>query len=113
MKERLLEFIAHLGVSVKEFERSCGRPNGFVNNLRDNMSVKTLGEVSARYPSLNTAWLITGEGEMIRKGDREEELLRRIAELSDLLDSYREVNRQQNATIAALTAMLGKGGEDA
>lgn len=100
MKERLLEFIAYLGVSVKEFERSCGRPNGFVNNMRDNMSVKTLGEVSARYPSLNTAWLITGEGEMIRKDGETEALEKRVRELEETVSILREVNRQQADVIA-------------
>lgn len=106
MKERILEFISHLGISAKEFERTCGRPNGFVNNLKDNMSAKTLGAICARYPQLDIQWVISGSGDMIRRSTDEERLLERVSELTELLASMREVNRQQNATIEALTAVI-------
>lgn len=109
MKDRLLAFIAHLGISAKEFERTCGRPNGFVNNLKENMSVRTLGEISARYPQLDTQWLISGRGDMIRTETDKERLETRISELEDTVSVLREVNRHQNATIEALTAMLKEG----
>lgn len=106
MKERLKTFIASLGVSVRAFEQSCGRPNGFVNNLNGNISVKTLGDIKARYPQLNTQWLITGEGEMTVR-DEVAELRSRVAELEETVAMLREVNRQQNEVIEAWKKIKG------
>jgi hypothetical protein len=109
MKERLMAFIAHLGMSVRAFEQSCGRPNGFVNNMKDNLSVKTLGEISARYPELDTQWLITGEGTMTRQATDTQRLLGRIAELEETVAALRELNRQQNEVIEAWKGLRGRG----
>ena len=101
MRERLKEFIASMGMSVRAFEQSCGRPNGFVNNLSGSMSVKTLGEISARYPTLNVRWLTTGEGDMLRTAPDTERLNARIRELEETVATLREVCRQQNEVIEA------------
>lgn len=101
MRERLKAFIASQGMSVRAFEQSCGRPNGFVNNLKGNMSVKTLGEISARYPQLDTHWLLTGEGDMLRTAPDTERLNARIRELEQTVEMLRELNRQQNEVIEA------------
>lgn len=107
MRERLKEFIASMGMSVRAFEQSCGRPNGFVNNLSGSMSVKTLGEISARYPTLNVRWLTTGEGEMIRREPESERLEARIRELEETVEMLRELNRQQNEVIEAWKKIKG------
>lgn len=107
MKERLKEFIASMGMSVRAFEQSCGRPNGFVNNLNGSISVKTLGDISARYPRLNVRWLMTGEGDMLRREPETESLSARIRELEETVAALREVCRQQNEVIEAWKKIKG------
>ena len=66
IKERLLLFIAHLGIGQAKFEKKCGLANGYVNNIRKSIMPDKLQKIALQYPELNAGWLMTGEGEMIR-----------------------------------------------
>lgn len=68
MNERVLEFIGYLNISVAEFERNCELSNGAVSKMGDNTRTSTIDKISNRYPDLNTTWLRTGEGEMLKSG---------------------------------------------
>lgn len=66
MNDRIIFFIQSLGISVSEFERLCSLSNGAVSKMGENTRKSTIDKISRVYPSLNTAWLRTGEGEMIK-----------------------------------------------
>lgn len=66
VKERLKLFIAHKGIGQKKFANSCGLSDGFVNNIVNSIQPKTMDRITMQYPELNPAWLLTGEGEMLR-----------------------------------------------
>ena len=66
MKERLIKFLKYLGIGQTKFEEKVGLSRGFVNTLKDNLTVKTLSRIEKTYPELNTNWLLTGEGEMLK-----------------------------------------------
>lgn len=66
VKERLKLFIAHKGIGQKKFANSCGLSDGFVNNIVNSIQPKTIDRITMQYPELNPAWLLTGEGEMLR-----------------------------------------------
>ena len=68
VKERLIEFINSRKISVRKFERECGLSYGYVSNMRVSLQPDKLMSISERFPELNTGWLLTGEGEML-KGD--------------------------------------------
>ena len=65
VKERLKKFIAVKGISIREFERSCGLSNGYYKMLRSAPSVDKLSVILRAYPELSREWLLTGEGEML------------------------------------------------
>lgn len=65
MKERLIEFLAYLGIGQTKFEEKVGLSRGFVNTLKNNPTVKTLDKIAAAYPELNMNWLRIGEGNML------------------------------------------------
>ena len=66
VKERLITYLKFKGISQGFFEKSVGLSNGYVNNIRKSISPDKLQNMSQFDPSLNTGWLITGEGEMIK-----------------------------------------------
>ena len=69
VKERLILFIKHLGISQRAFEQSVGLSNGYVNNIRKSIQPDKVQKNAQKYPNLNTGWLMTEEGSMIKTGD--------------------------------------------
>lgn len=66
MKDRLLLFLDHLDIGQNKFAQNVGLSAGFVNNLGDNISSKSLHKILEVYPQLNERWLLTGEGDMLK-----------------------------------------------
>lgn len=67
VKERLKEFIKHTGLSVNKFEQLCGLGKSYVGNMRVSMQPDKIQKIVRKFPELNSGWLLTGEGEMLRK----------------------------------------------
>lgn len=65
VKERLIKFYEFKGLTKREFERSCGLSNGYIDKLRNCPSQQKLEIIYLTYPDLNKIWLLTGEGEML------------------------------------------------
>lgn len=72
VKERLIEFLSHEGIGQKRFAESIGMSSGYVNAIRKSIQPDTVHKIAMQYPSLNTGWLLTGEGEMLRDNSTEE-----------------------------------------
>ena len=68
MKERLIEFLSFLRIGQTKFEEKVGLSRGFVNNIGDNITEKSLKKITDVYKDLNVNWLKTGEGNMINNG---------------------------------------------
>jgi len=67
VKQRLMQFLIHLGIGQRAFAERAGLSAGFVNAIRVSIQPKSLGKISAAFPELSISWLLTGEGEMLRK----------------------------------------------
>jgi len=65
MKERLILFLKHIGISQFKFEQKVGLSRGMVNKIGDNITASSLAKITAVYPELNINWLKTGEGQML------------------------------------------------
>lgn len=61
VKERLLAFLADIGMSQSKFEKECGMSNGYVNNIRQSIQPDKLQRIALRFPALNIAWLMIGD----------------------------------------------------
>lgn len=67
IKERLISFMKHEGISQKRFEQASGLSNGYINSLRHTPSAAKLQSILCAFPGLNRTWLLTGEGDMLNK----------------------------------------------
>lgn len=70
-KERLQIFLKHIKISQSRFEKSIDVSNGYVNSMRKGVGVEVLEKIKSTYPELNTNWLITGEGAMLKTDMKE------------------------------------------
>ncbi|NNL16297.1 MAG: hypothetical protein HKO81_06610 [Flavobacteriaceae bacterium] len=64
---RIVEFINHKGMSVRQFDISIGAANGYTLRMeKNNASVGSdvIERIVKTYPKLNLVWLITGKGPM-------------------------------------------------
>ncbi|MBT8322762.1 MAG: hypothetical protein KJO94_04720 [Eudoraea sp.] len=121
--DRLMQFIKHAGLSARQFDISIGAANGYTLRMKKNkasIGSDVIENIVRTYPQLNVAWLITGEGEMLKpKGSlelpdyeqlpkkKQEEIEaiierkireRQEAELKDLLKEVtREIQRRQDS----------------
>ena len=67
VKERLKAYIKFKNISVRNFESTCGLSYGFVGNMRNSMQPDKISRISHYFPDLNTGWLLTGEGQMLKE----------------------------------------------
>lgn len=70
LKERLLDFISYKELDIAVFERITGLSNGAVHKMGNGTREMTIDKISGSFPDLNTAWLKTGIGEMIKGTER-------------------------------------------
>ena len=66
VRERLILFLNHVGLSQYAFEKMVGLSTGFVNNIGDSIRTKSMDKISAVFPQLSMPWLLTGVGEMLK-----------------------------------------------
>lgn len=59
-------FIKSLGIGQGAFEKAVGLSNGYVNNIRKSIQPDKIQKIALCYPTLNTGWLLTGDGEMLK-----------------------------------------------
>lgn len=66
VKERLKEFISYKGMSIRAFEAKCGLSYGYIANIRVSIQPDKVTNIAEQFPDLNTGWLLTGEGNMLK-----------------------------------------------
>lgn len=69
MIKRLLQFIEYQNISISAFEKEINASEGVLRKaIKNNSDIqsKWLINISEYYPNLNTEWLLTGKGEMLK-----------------------------------------------
>ena len=66
VKQRLVQFIKSMHMTQRAFEIRCGMSNGYVANIRKGIGEDYLLNIAQQFPELNRAWLLFGEGEMLK-----------------------------------------------
>lgn len=108
VKERLAEYIKYKGISVNRFEKTNGLSTGYVRNMRVSIQPDKLSSIAHNYPDLNTGWLMTGEGEMLKKETKVSESVNdpcaaERERLLSIIDSQRRTIEILSETVAKLT----------
>ncbi|MDE6576748.1 MAG: S24 family peptidase [Muribaculaceae bacterium] len=65
VKQRLLSFLKHEGISHSEFARRLGVSVAYLGAMRKSMPEEKIAKVVSLFPHLNRDWLLYGEGEML------------------------------------------------
>lgn len=71
VKQRLISFAKSQEKSVRAFEIKCGLTIGYINAIRVSISPDKIQSIVSHYPALNTEWLMTGEGAMLKSTNPE------------------------------------------
>ena len=87
VKDRIKLFIKNKGLSQAKFEKAAGLSNGYVNGIKSAPGADKLQNIFDAFPDLNTSWLLTGEGEMLKEEDTRE---LQDAELAEASINYTE-----------------------
>lgn len=66
VKQRLVQFIKSMHMTQRAFEIRCGMSNGYVANIRKGIGEDYLLNIAQQFPQLNRAWLLFGEGDMLK-----------------------------------------------
>ena len=124
IKDRLIKYLEYKGISKRQFELSIGVSNGYINNMRVSIQPDKVSNIALHYPDLNTGWLMTGEGEMLKGEDKPEsprtvtieaeawQVIKQQAEslaskdrqMEDLLDILKKGNVQETGNAACADA---------
>lgn len=66
--QRILQIIDYSGLGITEFSKSVGVSNGYFAKQKAknaNVGSQILEKIVKKYPDINVAWLLTGEGDML------------------------------------------------
>ena len=66
VKERLTEYLRTKKISKSAFGRDIGVSSAYIASIRKSIQPDKLQRIALKYPDLNTVWLLTGEGEMLK-----------------------------------------------
>lgn len=66
IKERLTAYLKYKGINKSEFGRMVGVSNAYISSIRKSIQPDKTEKIAASFPDLNIAWLITGDGEMLK-----------------------------------------------
>lgn len=67
VKDRLKDFIKYKGLSIRKFEELSQLNYGYINGIRVSIQPDKVKSIASGFPDLNTGWLLTGEGEMLKQ----------------------------------------------
>lgn len=71
VKQRIIQYVEYRKISARKFSVSIGASPGYVNAISKSIQPDKLSRISELYPDLNTEWLMTGKGSMLKSENTE------------------------------------------
>lgn len=124
MNERLRQIRKHYNLSMREFASRLGMSSGAISMLENgqrNMSNQFINSVCAVFSEISEQWFRTGEGDMLKPLDREQEvakLAKRILKAdyddvyANLVRNLAQLNESDLETLDKVVSSLVKGKKD-
>lgn len=117
VKQRLIVFAKSKERSIRSFEMKSGIGLGYINAIRVSISPEKIKSIVSNYPDLNTGWLMTGDGEMLKNSkpnsaaiNDENEYIRELKEdkkhCLKIIEEQSEIIKSQRKTIERLEKEL-------
>ena len=69
VKQRLTDYIKYRKISKSEFCRTIEVSNAYITSIVTSIQPDKIERITLKYPDLNTGWLLTGEGEMLKNDE--------------------------------------------
>jgi hypothetical protein len=88
VKQRVKEFVKYKKISVRSFEHDCGLSYSYVNSIRVSIQPDKVHKIALAIPDLNTGWLLTGEGEMLKNNEPKSNDMDYKEKYYELLEKY-------------------------
>ena len=108
VKERLTLFAKFKEKSVRAFEIKSNLTVGYVNAIRVSIQPDKIQRIASQYPDLNTEWLITGNGPMLKNLPENEVSEAGFTYRTDVTHSASHVEIIEPGDINAMYKMLLK-----
>ena len=93
--DRILQIIDFKGINKRKFYIETGLSNGFLDKVKDEKK-KKIEDILKSYPDINTEWLVTGKGDMLKPNIKEMPPLERVAKRVAFSE---ETKNTENATV--------------
>ena len=110
LSSRIKEFIHYKGVSIRSFEENVGCSIGVINRCitkNTDLTVTNLMKIINRYPELNSEWILTGEGSMLKDDNINHRCNLSSVKESIELVSDDNINQRAGIPLVPLYAMAG------
>ena len=107
--KRIKEYIDFKGIRISAFEKSVGFSNGlFGGQLKRDKTIglDKLENILKTYPDLNAEWVLTGRGNMLKKGGTESIP---VTSQKEILCSLNTLMATQQRIVSLLEQLVGKG----
>lgn len=69
-KERIVRYLKFYNIKQGDFCKRIGVAKTYIASIRSSISPDKLSKITQEFPDLNIAWLLTGEGEMLKSEDK-------------------------------------------
>src|SRR5690606_30210582 len=109
--KRIKEYIDFKGIRISAFEKSVGFSNGlFGGQLKRDKTIglDKLENILKTYPDLNADWVLTGKGNMLKKGANEN--IPGTNQQKEILYSLNTLMTTQQRIVSLLEQLVSKGG---
>lgn len=96
MRERLNDVISYTGNTVNSFSKKLGMSQSslftYLNGKTNSIASTYLENLHKEYPQIDLHWVITGEGEMLRKlGEQKQKTYKILPLLDQIAEIIREL----------------------
>ncbi len=106
--ERMKEYLDYKGITKYKFCNDLGFSNKFLDNS-SNMGTDKACKILHYYPEVNSEWLLTGNGPMLKENNTDIVIMNSDRKTADSLHSSQEIPLYDLEAVAGLRELFNSG----